>query len=362
MPHRNETQRQKILRVLATQQDWMTRAKLIQAVGSEKGYAAIIGAADGAPATGTLRHKGWVEAKRASGKVSYRLTATGRKAIMDTPVDVQDGADPNTWQKVVEALEHLGGRASVTKIHLWLVAEHGSFDADTLKKALISISVNDETRFAYRAWRKRHGALDSPNLDRVFLIRTAGMDDVYEAYDPAKHGLWRPYMKKQGGLGLRRLDETMEQAVEAASAAEGTEFDPKDETEGKKYLTRSIAVRRGQQKFRSALLKAYGSECCISGCKVEQILEAAHIYPYEGTSTNLPSNGLLLRSDLHMLFDLGLIRIDSASLAVQVHEDARDDPAYGKFHGLVIKQVVPEPSKKSLKHHWQRHESQWSTP
>lgn len=53
------------------------------------------------------------------------------------------------------------------------------------------------------------------------------------------------------------------------------------------------------------LLKAYGGKCAITGCDVLEALEAAHIYPLQGVATNDASSGLLRRSDLHTLFDLG---------------------------------------------------------
>jgi predicted restriction endonuclease len=51
---------------------------------------------------------------------------------------------------------------------------------------------------------------------------------------------------------------------------------------------------------------------------VPWVLEAAHIFPYRGPQTNHVTNGLLLRADLHVLFDLGLLRIDADSLTVEL--------------------------------------------
>lgn len=48
-------------------------------------------------------------------------------------------------------------------------------------------------------------------------------------------------------------------------------------------------------------------------------LEAAHIIPYQGDETNHISNGLLLRADIHTLFDLGLLAIDTTEMKVVVH-------------------------------------------
>lgn len=78
----------------------------------------------------------------------------------------------------------------------------------------------------------------------------------------------------------------------------------------------SVVQRQGQQEFRRVLLQAYGNKCAITGCGVVHVLEAAHIYRYMGRETNIVSNGLLLRADVHTLFDLRLISIDSSAMRV----------------------------------------------
>jgi len=80
---------------------------------------------------------------------------------------------------------------------------------------------------------------------------------------------------------------------------------------------RTIALRRGQPKFRDALLRAYANRCAATGTAVVDVLEAAHISPHRGTHTNVVPNGLLLRADIHTLFDLYLLTI-SADLRVRV--------------------------------------------
>jgi hypothetical protein len=86
-------------------------------------------------------------------------------------------------------------------------------------------------------------------------------------------------------------------------------FDPPNVEDGRRKIERLVVLRQGQKAFREALLSAYQGRCAISGCDVEQVLEAAHIMPYLGEHTNFVTNGLLLRADLHTLFDLGIIRI-----------------------------------------------------
>lgn len=76
------------------------------------------------------------------------------------------------------------------------------------------------------------------------------------------------------------------------------------------YRLRSIKTRRGQSKFRERLMSAYGSQCVITGCSIEGLLEAAHITPHAEHTDYDVRNGLLLRSDIHTLLDLNLIGID----------------------------------------------------
>ena len=75
-----------------------------------------------------------------------------------------------------------------------------------------------------------------------------------------------------------------------------------------------IKSRRGQSKFRSELLNHYSGSCCVTGCKVISVLEAVHIKPHSKDTDYSLSNGLLLRSDLHTLYDLNLIGINGSGV------------------------------------------------
>ena len=70
-----------------------------------------------------------------------------------------------------------------------------------------------------------------------------------------------------------------------------------------------VRARQGQQDFRRSLIEAYGGRCAITGCALQGVLEAAHIEGYT-QQNSVVTNGLLLRADIHQLFDLGLIWID----------------------------------------------------
>ncbi len=86
---------------------------------------------------------------------------------------------------------------------------------------------------------------------------------------------------------------------------------PVGEDDARLWAVASVVRRQGQGAFRHRLLDAYGVRCAISGCDVEEVLEAAHICRYMGPRSNALSNGLLLRADLHTLFDLCLFGVDA---------------------------------------------------
>jgi hypothetical protein len=134
--------------------------------------------------------------------------------------------------------------------------------------------------------------------------------------------------------------------------AQQNEFDPENEKDARDRVIAEIVRRRGQAPFRRKLLKAYGYRCAITEYETVDALEAAHIRPYFGPSTNVISNGLLLRSDIHTLLDLGLISIDDE---FRVMVSARvTDAEYRMFCGREIRlpnQRESWPSKAALAWH-----------
>ena len=95
-------------------------------------------------------------------------------------------------------------------------------------------------------------------------------------------------------------------------------FLPENVEDQRDRLLRSIVQRQGQREFRAALLEAYGNKCAMTGCGVVDVLEAAHIHRYMGKETNIISNGLLLRADVHTLFDLNLVGVDPTTMQICV--------------------------------------------
>lgn len=116
-------------------------------------------------------------------------------------------------------------------------------------------------------------------------------------------------------------------------------------------ILRAIRARRGQAKFRSALIDRHGPQCMISGCTLMEIVEAAHIWPYRGDEDNAPSNGLLLRSDLHTLFDLDLVGIEPGTLRIHMRP-ALKSTSYREFDGKLLVGGRQRPNQEALALRW----------
>ena len=119
--------------------------------------------------------------------------------------------------------------------------------------------------------------------------------------------------------GLESPEDLASLVAEQEKEMEVTDvFHPHSLIDAREKTLASIVRRRGQPEFRHTLLQAYGARCAITGCDVEEALEAVHILPYRGPQTNHPANGLLLRADIHILFDLGLIAVDTNTMTVVI--------------------------------------------
>ena len=106
-------------------------------------------------------------------------------------------------------------------------------------------------------------------------------------------------------------------------------------------------ARIGQVHFRQALLTRFGEVCAISGPQPAEVLEAAHLYSYAEDPVHDLAGGLLLRRDLHTLFDRFLLAIDPADWTVRVSNKISAFPEYQALDGtpLAIPATVhPNPS------------------
>jgi putative restriction endonuclease len=124
---------------------------------------------------------------------------------------------------------------------------------------------------------------------------------------------------------------------------------------GEAFLQRG---RLGQGAFRTLVLDAYDRRCALTGESTLPVLEAAHIRPYADHGQHRISNGLLLRSDFHKLFDLGLVTV-RPDYRIRVSSRIRDlyfnGKAYYRLDGQELaqlpKQSGDQPDREALRWH-----------
>lgn len=98
-------------------------------------------------------------------------------------------------------------------------------------------------------------------------------------------------------------------------------------------------VRLGQGAFRVLVTDAYNRKCAISGERTLPVLESAHIKPYSVSGPHFISNALLLRSDLHKLFDSGYLTITKelkVEVSKRIKEEFENGNEYYRFHGASL--------------------------
>lgn len=131
-------------------------------------------------------------------------------------------------------------------------------------------------------------------------------------------------------------------------------FNSTSEADAYQRVWRELAERRGQSRFREQLIEAYRKRCAVTGCSVIAVLEAAHIRPFCEAQTFAVENGLLLRADIHTLFDLDLLGINPDNLTVSIADSLRGSN-YEKLVGKELRlphDVTLKPATENLQFRW----------
>ena len=124
---------------------------------------------------------------------------------------------------------------------------------------------------------------------------------------------------------------------------------------GNQYLR---TARLGQGAFRTMITEEYRRRCCITGESTLPVLEAAHIRPVAQNGENKLVNGLLLRADMHILYDQGLIGV-TPDYKVQISSEIKNlyhnGIIYYAHHDQALRSLPasPElqPAKEALEWH-----------
>lgn len=129
--------------------------------------------------------------------------------------------------------------------------------------------------------------------------------------------------------------------------------DPMDSPSG--HRSTRTRVRIGQAKFRRKLFDQFGSNCAFSGECHPDSLDAAHLYSYAELGEHQSHGGLLIRKDLHRLFDLGLIVISPDTLCIKLSEELVKCKQYAELDGVPLKVNVHAKAKSWLEKHFKHH-------
>lgn len=156
----------------------------------------------------------------------------------------------------------------------------------------------------------RRGVLDEPIANPDGHVRVVQLNHYY----------WR---RKEANGALAPLRE-QNRDIDGLDPDLFDQFDPAAVSieSVRRVVTATREARAGQPEFRRRLIEAYGGCCAVTGCAIGEAVEAAHIIPDSlvGDRGMDPRNGLLLRADLHRLFDCGVIgfRMDGEQLCMVI--------------------------------------------
>jgi hypothetical protein len=121
------------------------------------------------------------------------------------------------------------------------------------------------------------------------------------------------------------------------------------------HMQAVVRVRRGQRNFRDHLLKSFGERCAFTGSAPDRVLEAGHLYSYARLGEHHEHGGLLLRRDVHRLFDDGWLAVDPATLKVDVSSRLGSHPQYTQLHERRLHVHLHDKQVEWLHKHWSEH-------
>lgn len=122
--------------------------------------------------------------------------------------------------------------------------------------------------------------------------------------------------------------------------------------EAERYDLRIVQQRIGQGAFRVLVTDAYHKRCAATGEKTLPVLQAAHIKPYGSGGLHSLQNGLLLRADLHILFDRGYLTITpdlKVEVSQRIKEEFTNGRDYYKLHGSELVNLPENPAQRPSK-------------
>lgn len=199
---------------------------------------------------------------------------------------------------------------------------------------------------AWQSFGLKNGAADYRSFERLILPyrppemkdRPLGCTIVVQPFfwprelwipatDEWSHGLQVGKIYDTGKPDGAQLWEQIQMRLQGAPA--GVELG--EQTQARYGEPRLVKPRLGQGAFRVEVTDAYSRRCAITGERTLPALEAGHIKPFADDGPHEISNGLLLRSDLHNLFDLGYLTV-TLDYKVKISRRIREEFENGRHY------------------------------
>jgi putative restriction endonuclease len=241
------------------------------------------------------------------------------------------------------AIGGFGYVASFTRLPEWLAWEcfgegNGAASLDDLKTRLGNIRERNELR----------GAGGPPQIGCIVLVQATFFSPdqwIPQPLDWAARNLRYKRYDLTVGEGARIWQECLARAVARSSRRDDSVVREDQPRYGDAVL---VKPRLGQGAFRVAVTDAYGRACAVTQEHSLPVLEAAHIVPYAKGGMHDVSNGLLLRSDLHRLFDLGYVTV-TPQLTLEVSARLRGDYENGRTYYPLHGGTIATPAQNGLR-------------
>jgi putative restriction endonuclease len=145
------------------------------------------------------------------------------------------------------------------------------------------------------------------------------------------------------GEGQRIWMDCLERATRVRGVAVADSLDSPFAIPGGYGAPTLMKPRLGQRSFRIAVLDTYDRRCAVTNERTLPVLEAAHIRDFADVQQHSINNGLLLRADIHKLFDGGYVTVTPAyrfEVSRRIREEFENGRDYYKLHGTEIRLPV----------------------
>jgi len=191
-------------------------------------------------------------------------------------------------------------------------------------------------------------------LTQPFFFEKSNWFPAPEWSAPIVRGKGYGLETEAGKYIIRKIEQVMIEKKELYLDSEGKSIIEQHERYGKDIL---IKPRLGQGVFKIIVTDAYERSCTITQERALPVLEAAHIRPYSENGPHQVNNGLLLRSDMHRLFDKGYMTVTpqlNIEVSHRIKEEFDNGEYYYTFHGKYVyppRRLEDRPSLEFLTWH-----------